>query len=79
MRMSIFRITIACCVLHNIALDRNMPLHEFLDDLQGPMDENEESNRDSRHDHTMVSETILRRKGNEKRKRIAEFTFSRRH
>lgn len=66
------RITVACCVLHNIAIDRNQPLdmdnwEEFMEnDVQAEMITLQSS----------TSEAVMRRLGNEKRDRIAKNTFT---
>lgn len=66
------RVTIACCVLHNIAIDRNRPFDEPIDwssddaDMHDPLDETIGNQ----------SDTLARRRGNEKRDRVAMQTFS---
>ncbi len=63
---SLYRVIVACCVLHNIALDRNQYLDEDeMEDLSG--DDNDE-HPDRRNEN--MSDSLIRRLGFAKRNRI---------
>lgn len=73
-----FRITVACCVLHNLALNWKMPLLDewVIEDFDIEEDE-ELADLEVRPTGGTASqrETILRRQGNEKRQKKAFNTF----
>lgn len=72
-------ITVACCVLHNIAIDLNMPLDdEWGTDNTDFEDENETTECEPKPERADAQrDSVLRRLGNEKRQLIAYNTFRR--
>lgn len=75
---SAFRITVACCVLHNLALNWKMPLLDDWEVEDLDIEEDEElADLEVRPTGVTASqrETILRRQGNEKRQKVAFNTF----
>ncbi len=61
----------ACCVLHNIAFDRNVPMDER--NLEEYMNDDEP---DPFNDGNLtLSESAMRREGNNKRRAVAQNTF----
>lgn len=75
---SMFRITVSCCVLHNLALNWKMPLLDEWDIEDLDIEDDEElADLEVRPTGgtAIQRETILRRKGNEKRQKVAFNTF----
>lgn len=73
-----FRITVSCCVLHNLALNWKMPLLDEWDIEDLDIEDDEElADLEVRPTGgtAIQRETILRRKGNEKRQKVAFNTF----
>ncbi|XP_045026130.1 putative nuclease HARBI1 [Daphnia magna] len=71
-------ITVACCVLHNLALNWKMPLLDDWEVEDLDIEEDEElADLEVRPTGVTASqrETILRRQGNEKRQKVAFNTF----
>ncbi|XP_045032974.1 putative nuclease HARBI1 [Daphnia magna] len=64
-------ITVACCLLHNIAIDRKMPLDE--DSIE--LDIDNVDNTVSNHKNQNKSDNDLRQLGAAKRRRITENVF----
>ena len=72
------RITVACCVLHNLALYLKMPLYDewgIEEDMNVEVDEDLAEEEIIPTGTASQRDTILRRQGNEKRQKIALNTF----
>lgn len=77
--ISLIRVIVACCVLHNLAIDLKMPLDDNWD-VDGDDFHQEENMPDLeiRPTGTITQkEAALRRLGNTKRDRVASKTFPR--
>ncbi len=68
---SLYSVILACCVLHNIAPDRNQYLDE--DELEDLADDDNDQPLD-RHNENL-SDSLIRRLGFAKRNRITDNSF----
>lgn len=68
---SLYRVIVACCVLHNIALDRNQYLYE--DEMEDLSDDDNDDSPDRRNEN--MSNSLIRHLGFAKRIRITNNSF----
>ena len=68
---SLYRVIVACCVLHNIALDRNQYLDG--DEMEDLSDDDNDEHPDRRNEN--MSDSLIRRLGFAKRNRITNNSF----